>query len=41
LDPKDVEQELPLTTRDMHRKEYDDLDEDDAQTLVEKIKTQL
>jgi hypothetical protein len=44
LDPKDLEQELPLTARDMHRKEYesrDDLDEDDAHALVEKIKTHL
>ena len=44
LDPKDLKQELPLTARDMHRKEYelrDDLDEDDAHTLVEKIKTHL
>ena len=44
LDPEDLKQELPLTTRDMHRKEYelrDDLDEDDAYALVEKIKTHL
>jgi hypothetical protein len=44
LDPKDLKQELPLTTMDMHRKEYelrDDLDEDDAHALVEKIKTHL
>jgi hypothetical protein len=44
LDPKDLEQEPLLTTRDMHRKEYelrDDLEEDDAYALVEKIKTHL
>jgi hypothetical protein len=44
LDPKDLKQELPLTASDMHRKEYelrDDLDEDDAHALVEKIKTHL
>jgi hypothetical protein len=44
LDPKDLKQELPLTARDMHRKEYvlrDDLDEDDAYALVEKIKAHL
>lgn len=44
LDPNDLKQELPLTTRDMHRKEYelrDDLDEDGAHALVEKIKTHL
>jgi hypothetical protein len=44
LDPKDLKQELPLTARDMYRKEYelrDDLDEDDAHALVEKIKTHL
>ncbi|KAF8500967.1 HIT-like protein [Russula emetica] len=44
LDPNDLKQELPLTARDMHRKEYelrDDLEEDDAHALVEKIKTHL
>jgi hypothetical protein len=44
LDPKALKQELPLTAGDMHRKEYelrDDLDEDDAHALVEKIKTHL
>ena len=44
LDPKDLKEELPPTARDMHRKEYelrDDLDEDDAHALVEKIKTHL
>lgn len=44
LDSKDLKEELPLTARDMHRKEYelrDDLDEVDAHTLVEKIKTHL
>jgi len=40
----DLKQDMPLTARDMHRKEYesrDDLDEDDANLLVEKIKTHL
>jgi hypothetical protein len=44
LDPEDLKQEPPLTAGDMHRKEYelrDDLDEDDAYALVEKIKTHL
>ena len=44
LNPKVLEQERPLTVRDMHRKEYelrDDLDEDDAHALAEKIKTHL
>lgn len=44
LDPKDLEQDLPPTARDMHRKEYelrDDLDEDNAHALVEKIKAHL
>jgi len=44
LDPKELKQELPLTARDIHKMEYelrDDLDEDDAHALVEKIKTHL
>jgi son of sevenless len=42
--PGNFDQELPLTARDMHRKESelrDDLDEDDGHTLVEKIKAHL
>ena len=44
LGPEDLNQELPPTARDMHRKEYelrDDLDEDDAHVLVERIKAHL
>jgi hypothetical protein len=44
LGPEDLNQELSPTARDMHRKEYelrDDLDEDDAHALVERIKAHL
>ncbi|KAF8478180.1 HIT-like protein [Russula ochroleuca] len=40
----DLNQETALTAGDMHRKEYelrDDLDEDDAHALVERIKAHL
>jgi hypothetical protein len=40
----DLDQKLPPTAREMHRKEYearDDLDEDDAHALVERIKAHL
>jgi hypothetical protein len=44
LGPRDPNQELAPTGKDMHRKEYesrDELDEDDADVLVERIKAYL
>jgi len=44
LGPRDLNQVAPTTAKDMHRKEYesrDQLDEDDAHALVDKIKTHL
>jgi len=40
----DLKQKLPPTAKDMHRVEYesrDDLDEDDATVLVERIRAHL
>ena len=42
--PRDLDQKPAPTGMDMHRKEYesrDDLDEDDAHALVERIKAHL
>jgi len=44
LGPKDLDQVPPPTAKDMHRKEYesrDELDEDDAHALVDRIKAHL
>jgi hypothetical protein len=44
LGPIEPNQNMPPTGKDMHRQEYesrDDLDEDDAHALVERIKANL
>jgi len=44
LGSRDLDRELPLTGKELHRKEYesrDDLDEDVAHALVERIKAHL